>query len=136
MTRLYQRICCWLCFGLIGSGIFSCIAIAQADTWWNKAVSYHNPEIARIVNQTSHPLLISDAYATNPGNLVSLCYLFNSKVKLLLIPEVGTNFKLPPINFSNKDIFILNLPQTFRDEFKTKYKVELIAVNQNLWRVK
>ena len=136
ITRSYQHVWGWLCFGLIGSGIFSCISIAQTDTWWNKAVSYHNPEIARIVNQTDHPFLISDAYATNPGNLVSLSYLFDSKVKLLLIPEVGRNPVFPNIDFSDKDIFILNLPQAFRNKFETKYKVDLVAINQNLWKVK
>ena len=50
-------------------GLISCKVNFQAETWWNKGISYGNPKVAQIINLTTRPLLISDALGNNYGNV-------------------------------------------------------------------
>lgn len=111
-------------------GIISCLISSQADTWWNKVVSYHNPEIAAIINQYERPLLISNNNDINVGNLVSLAYLLAPQVKLLLTtkPTVPT---IPQGNFS--EVLIWNTGEKFADEFKEKNNCTLEMVGNNYY---
>jgi uncharacterized membrane protein len=120
---------------LVVVGIVSCTLSSQADTWWNKVVSYHHPEIARILNASDRPLLISDAYGINPVNVISLSYLVTDKVKFLLLPEVSVVPQIPalPPRFAN--IFLLNLPDFYRDKFSQQLGVQLVPLVENeLWK--
>ena len=79
---------------LTGS-IFSCVVSAFSDTWWGKGVSYYNGLVAKAINATESPLIISDRgdNFTNQGNLISLSYLLDDDVRLLLLsypPNVET----------------------------------------------
>jgi uncharacterized membrane protein len=67
--------------------VFSNWVNAYADTSWTKDLSYHNAEIARIVNAAPQPLIISDIGDdyTNTGDLLSLSYILAPKVQLLLL---------------------------------------------------
>lgn len=66
-------------------GLISCKVNFQAETWWNKGISYGNPQVAQIINLTTRPLLISDALGNNYGNVFSLSYLLEPKVQFLLV---------------------------------------------------
>lgn len=119
-----------LCFG-----IASCLAISQANTWWNKISSYHHPAIAQALNQKPQPLLVTDAYAVNPGNAVALSYLVQPQVKFLLLPEVGFNPQIPKITSQPSDIFLLNLPEAYRNQFAAQYDRKLQLVVSDLWQL-
>ena len=73
-------------------GVISCAISSQAETWWNKG-SLANPQIARIINNTVKPLLISSTYSLNIGDLMSLSHLLDDKVKI----ELGGEGSLPHI---------------------------------------
>ncbi|MBE9184866.1 glycosyltransferase family 39 protein [Microcoleus sp. LEGE 07076] len=70
--------------GIVSGGVSS-----QADTWWNKGSGWLGAElaVARIVNQASNPLIISD---TNIAYIMPLSYRLEPKVKLLIEPRCYT----------------------------------------------
>ncbi|MGH2414156.1 MAG: glycosyltransferase family 39 protein, partial [Microcystaceae cyanobacterium] len=43
---------------LISLGVFSCILITDADSWWSKGGNYHVTPIATIFNKAEHPILL------------------------------------------------------------------------------
>lgn len=77
-------------FGLIGlliivGGVYSQLTIVSSDTWWNKSFSANNRRIAAAVNAAERPLLIAGLGEVNPGELLSLSYLLDDRVGLLLL---------------------------------------------------
>lgn len=122
-------------FALIVAGVISCGLATQAETWWNKSVSADNPAIAQILNQANHPLLISDAYGINPGNLISLSYQLHPHVLLLLLPEVSSKPMIPALPRGVQEIFLLNLPAPFRTQLATQYQRRLTPVIGDLWQL-
>jgi uncharacterized membrane protein len=101
-------------------GLISSKVNSQAETWWNKGVSYGNPQVAQIINQTTSPLLISDALGNNYGNIFSLSYLLESKVRFLLVQ----NQKVPKIPNRFADIFLFNPSENWREAIEKKYNLK------------
>ncbi|MFN6462582.1 MAG: glycosyltransferase family 39 protein [Nostoc sp. DedVER02] len=108
--------------GLISSKVHS-----QSETWWNKGMSYSNPQVAQIINQTTRPLLISDALGNNYGNVFSLSYLLESKVRFLLVQ----NQKIPKIPDRFADVFLFNPSDTWRETIEKKYNLKTDIVYRN-----
>ncbi|MBD1867977.1 glycosyltransferase family 39 protein [Cyanobacteria bacterium FACHB-471] len=121
---------------LIVSGILSCAISSQAETWWNKVVSYDNPKIAKIINASENPIVVSDAFATNPGNVVSLSYLLNENVRLLLLPEISRSPTPPDIPEQFSNIFFLDLPNDYLNQFQEKYRSSLTLIGERAWQLK
>jgi uncharacterized membrane protein len=119
---------------IITAGVISCTVSSQSDTWWNKKNSHHNPEVARIINQTSQPLLISTNYRANQGEILSLSYLLDPKTKLLLASE-----PLPPqIPNGFSDVFLFNPSKGFRTTMETQQKQKIVPVGASdfrLWKL-
>lgn len=119
-----QQIWKFVLIGLIISGIASCSVSAQAQFWWNKSPSTHQPytEIARIVNQSVQPLLISDNSQEINNSFVcrmfALSYFLDSKVKLQLVLAP----QLPKIPTGFKNVFVFSPSQAW---------VQKIAAEQN-----
>ncbi|AFZ19781.1 putative membrane protein [Allocoleopsis franciscana PCC 7113] len=132
-----QRLWYMIMAGVISCGIISCNISFLAETSWNKVVSYNNHQVARIINQSNAPLLISNSYGMNFGNILALSYLLNSKVRLQLIndnPQTGfSDVPKIPQNFS--DVFLLNLPDPLRESIEKQYgwKLSLIFNDSHLW---
>lgn len=103
---------------VILSGLVSCAVSSQKETWWNKVVSNGNPKIANILNQTSRPLLISNLSGINYGNVFSLSYLVQPKVRFLLVKDTN----IPKITTNFSDVFLLNPSSKLRKEIEKKYK--------------
>lgn len=74
---------------LVSGSIFSCAISAQATFWYNKNLNAENIAIAKIINQTTHPLLISDARV---GHILSLSHSLNPNVQILL--QTSRTFKV------------------------------------------
>ncbi|MEH2379388.1 MAG: glycosyltransferase family 39 protein [Nostoc sp.] len=113
-------------------GLISSKVSSQAETWWNKGMSYHNPQVAQIINQTTRPLLISDALGNNFGNVFSLSYLLEPKVRFILVKSQ----KIPKITDGFTDVFFLNPSDIWREKIEKKYKLKTdIVYSDNYYSV-
>ncbi|RCJ20621.1 hypothetical protein A6S26_25590 [Nostoc sp. ATCC 43529] len=113
--------------GLVSYGVSS-----QAETWWSKVISYGNPQVARIINQANRPVLISDASGINYGNVFSLSYLLDSKVKFQLLKEQS----IPNIPDAFTEIFLLNPSDIWRQKIETTYNSKTeVVYNDNYYSV-
>ncbi|MBD2499630.1 glycosyltransferase family 39 protein [Anabaena azotica] len=105
---------------LIVCSLISSRLYYQADTWWNKGISYGNPEIARFINQKSRPLLISNFSEINYGNVFSLSYIVEPKVRFQLLKDQT----VPTIPNDFTDIFLLNPTNAWRQQIVRKYQLK------------
>ncbi|MGF1936355.1 MAG: glycosyltransferase family 39 protein [Nostoc sp. ChiQUE02] len=113
-------------------GLISSKVSSQAETWWNKGMNYGNPPVAQIINQTNRPLLISDALGNNYGNVFSLSYLLEPKVRFLLV----NNQRIPKIPDGFTDVFLLNPSDNWREKIEKKYKLKTdIIYSDNYYSV-
>ncbi|MHC5615064.1 MAG: glycosyltransferase family 39 protein [Nostoc sp.] len=113
-------------------GLISSKVSSQAETWWNKGMSYDNPQVAQIINQSTRPLLISDALGNNYGNVFSLSYLLEPKVRFLLV----NNQKIPKIPDGFTDVFLFNPSDIWREKIEKKYKLKTdIVCSDNYYSV-
>ncbi|GAB1543159.1 hypothetical protein NUACC21_58330 [Scytonema sp. NUACC21] len=120
---------------LISGGLASCIVSSQANSWWIKSISFHNPQIAAIINKATKPLLISNEGGNNLGNVISLSYLLEPKVKFQLVVE--PNIPNLPDGFS--DIFVLSPSPTLQQGLEKKYQAKLTPIESTseprLWKL-
>jgi uncharacterized membrane protein len=112
---------------VIAAGVISCAISSQAVTSWNKVISYNNLEVARIVNQAKAPLLISSSFGVNFGNIFSLSYLLNPKVKLQIVTgnTQPDYLNIPKIPLGFSDVFILNPSDQFREKIEKEYNTKM-----------
>ncbi len=101
------------------ASIASCTVSAFSDTWWSKDLSYFNAEVARKINQEAianrsikDTIVISDRGNdfTNMGDLLSLSYLLDKDVRLMLLSQS------PDIEMLNK----YSAPLVFRHSEKLR----------------
>jgi len=120
---------------LIIAGLVSSRVYYQAETWWHKGVSYHNLQVAQIIHRSSRPLLISDAEGINYGNVFSLSYLVEPRVRFKLVK----NQSIPNISDSYTQVFFLNITDTWRQQLATRYqsKINLVYRDEyySLWEL-
>ena len=125
---------------LLSVGVVSCAISSQADTWWNKYGSYANPQIARLINRSLHPVIISDSTLDVSnyvivGNLMSLSYLLEPKVKF----QVAIRPNIPKITDGFSDVFLLMPSDSLRKEIEKaeESKIDLVLENQivTLWKL-
>jgi uncharacterized membrane protein len=138
----WQRgFCRTLMVVLIVGGIISSVVSSQADYWWNKGGTHNNPQIARIINSSSRPLLASDAGGANLGNILSLSHLLDQKVRFRLLPDPATqkySLESDPFELSDgfSDLFLFNpSPATQKIIAEKNYKVKKVSIEDNLWRI-
>ncbi|MEG4442537.1 glycosyltransferase family 39 protein [Microcoleus sp. AT9_B5] len=101
------------------ASIASCTVSAFSDTWWSKDLSYFNAEVAKIINKEAianrsikDTIVISDRGNdfTNMGDLLSLSYLLDKDVRLILMSQS------PEIEMLNK----YSAPLVFRPSEKLR----------------
>jgi uncharacterized membrane protein len=125
-----QKFWQFVMIALLSIGVLSCVIISQAESWWSKDLNIYMPQVARIINQASQPLLITSCEGTWPlGDELSLSYLLNPKVRLYLVKEPN----LPKISNKFSDVFLYNPTHnpplkilTDQIEKQLKYKLEKI----------
>lgn len=122
---------------IIAIGIVSCVVSSQADIWWNKFFSQSLPKMARILNQTKSPLLISGVPPyENVGHLLSLSYLVNNTVQFQVISQPNL-LKMPTEEAS--DVFLFNPSESLRLETEKHHqsKAKRILRDQymTLWKL-
>ncbi|MFQ4141689.1 glycosyltransferase family 39 protein [Chlorogloeopsis sp. ULAP02] len=120
---------------LISMGVISFTVSSQTETWWSKFVSYGNPQVAKIINQSSRSLLISDDFENNYGNLFSLSYLVEPQVRFQLVKDKN----IPKIPQSVSNVFLFNPSPSLRKRIENKYKLKTQIVYKDkyssLWKL-
>lgn len=99
---------------VLTGGVLSNAVSSGAEVWWIKELGTENPAIARTVNQSAKPLLVTDISEVNLGNVLSMSHLLEPKVRLqllLLDPQVRSQIQLV------KSSTIPNIPSGFSDVF-------------------
>ncbi|NEQ41479.1 MAG: glycosyl transferase family 39, partial [Okeania sp. SIO3I5] len=119
---------------LLTASIVSCTLSAFSDTWWNKGLSYSNAELAKKLNATDSPILLSDLgdNYTNTGDLISLSYLLDDRVRLLLLSE-SPNLEMLA---NESKIFVFKPSGRLRKAIEGKQWEFESIVNGKLWRVR
>ncbi len=114
---------------------------AFSDTSWSKIPSQYNAEIARTINTSYSPLLISDrgdSY-TNLGDLLSLSYFLEKDTKLLLLSYPPQIDKLSPfLALSDTDIYIFRPTQKLvlaLEKLQLKDNIKTISKDGSLWKI-
>ncbi len=99
--------------------------------WWNKSPfkTRYNPEIARIINLSANPLLVSDA---SVERVLSLCYRLDDHVTLqLVLPQQPIR-----IDHHRGDIFLYQPSSKLREAIAMKNNQQIIPTEKNwLWQV-
>ena len=115
--------------------MISCRVNYQAATWWSKGVSYGNPQVAKIINQADRPLLISNSVGINYGNVFSLSYLVEPKVRFQLVQDQS----IPNIPDGFTDIYLLNPADEWRQQIAKKYQYQTEVIYRedyySLWQL-
>jgi uncharacterized membrane protein len=125
-----RKFCQMMIVILVCTGVLSCSVSSHAETWWNKG-SHANPQIARIINKTDKPLLISSNNSLNIGDLMSLSHLLSEKVQIQLVIEP----KMPQIPKGFSHIFLYNPSKVFQSKLEKKYKLNLADKRGRLWQI-
>lgn len=115
---------------LISGGILSASISTSAYSWWHKG-NPDNHHLARILNQSPRPLVISSNNSLNPDDLLSLSYLLDPKVKFQLIG--GSAVPEIPDGFS--DVFLYNPRQEVQAQLEKQYKIERVSNRGRLWSI-
>lgn len=119
----------YILISLILSGFISAAVSSQIPTWWNKSASKtrHNPEVARIINQSESSLVISNI---RPGELLGLTHLLEHTVHLQLVS--AANIPQIPNNF--REVFLYRPSDDLRVKFEAQYNID--KVQSWLWKLK
>jgi hypothetical protein len=134
-SLLLQKLWQFILIFLISAGVVSCIVYSQVDVWWNKKPSDTHVLAATLINQTHRPLIITSYYQSNLGELLSMSYLLNPKVKLQLVSEPN----IPKIPQEFSDIFVFNPSKTLKSGLEKLYNYKVEPLNPSelqLWQLK
>lgn len=124
---------------LITGSLLSCAVSAFSETWWNKGASYFNAETAKLINATNLPILISEKSENfiHRGDLISLSYLLEEDVRILLVSEASVLEKSPPTALeTNPSLFLFRPTKKLRMLMKSQYgQLEQLLPGGELWQV-
>lgn len=115
---------------LLLSGILSCAVSSQASVWWHKShsKSRYNPDVAKVINRSDRPLVISDQ---NPGMVLSLAHLLDSDVRLQLIQA-----PLPPLSSEFATLYVYRPSNRLRDTLQHQPGLKLEPAYRDwLWKI-
>ncbi len=112
---------------LLVVGLASCLMLVRSESWWHRGMSECNPRAARLIDQSSQPLVVSDGVGGEffdhaLSNVISLSRLVKPQTpfQVVLEPQTPT---LERQNFS--DIWVLTPSQHLRDWFNDRYPGQL-----------
>ncbi len=127
-----QKLWRLITIAIISCGVISCVLIVQADTWWSKYTNYYNSQVARIINQSPSPLLLSDS---DYDRILSLSHQLDPKVRLQLVASPRLDPKIRQRLTENPNE-VVEIPQEKLPEISGKFSdvflVELVPPNSFL----
>ncbi len=108
---------------VLSLGLISCGLIVRSDGWWSKGFSECNPAAARLINQTAHPLVITDGtgapFFDHPlSNAISLSLRLKPTTQFQIVLEPNLP-KLVPGEYSDR--FVLTPSAHLRQWLEQEY---------------
>ncbi len=131
---------------LLTGSVLSDAVSCQAESWWTKEWAFENPAIARRLDRTTKPLVVSDISEVSLGNILSMSHLLEPKVRLQLVlldeparsqAQLLDTPTIPKIPSGFSDVFVYGRSQNFSAKLAKKQnsKIELLSKQntQTLW---
>jgi uncharacterized membrane protein len=121
--------------GAIALSILSCSIGAKTPIGWNKVISYYNPPIAKLINQSPCPLLIANT-SMGVGEILSLSRLLNPNVTL----QLTVDSDVPQIQPGFSDVFLMTYSQSLRSQLAAQQQASVQPAYQErgktwLWQL-
>ena len=123
-------------------GVAACVINTQSETVWTKVVNYNMPTVARIINASPQPLVVSHSGNINFGSIFSLSYLVNPNTQFQLADgsQNQESENPPQIPEGYSDVFLLNPSDQFRQQLEQQQgnSAELVFNDAHLflWKMK
>lgn len=119
----------------IALSTLSCSMGAKNPIGWNKVISYYNPPIAKLINQSPRPLLIANT-SMGVGEILSLSRLLNPNVTLQLTVDPT----VPQIRAGFSDVFLMTYSQSLRSQLAAQQQASVQPAYQErgktwLWQL-
>ena len=104
---------------------------AQQQAPWTKSLSISLPEVAKIINQSTNPLMIGNQERHHPGNLFALANLLKPETKMQLLPiALESSWSLPA---HKGDVYLYSPTDQFRHTLEKNNQVKTILVFEDLF---
>lgn len=122
-------------------GILSGFDILKAESSWIKVFNYNLPSLARVVDESPKPLVISSSEGINFGSIFALSHLIDPKVRFLLLDsqQMPDDLAAPQIPEGFKDVFLFNPSEKFRQKIELQENTEAELVFNDfhlfLWKL-
>ncbi|MBU7587091.1 MAG: glycosyltransferase family 39 protein [Nostoc sp. TH1S01] len=119
---------------IISCGVISCVIISSAGIWWNKgaANNLRLDQVAAVINQTPHPIVISDAKFPY---ILGLTHIVNSDVNFQLTTQ-PQDLVIPKVK---DNLFLLYPSRNLYKYLKGKYNLESLYIGKKpvfgLWKL-
>ncbi|MEJ2403704.1 MAG: glycosyltransferase family 39 protein [Candidatus Thiodiazotropha sp.] len=113
------------------AGLLSQWRILHADTWWTKSYSAGNVELARLINHTERPVVLVDVGDANLGEVISLSYLLDTKVRLRIQTDYSAYDPPPDVTA----LFALNPGDSLKRRLDPDYRFEPLAGSWQWYRL-
>ena len=115
-VRFNQRLRGTLAATVLGLGILSCWSNSTKEVVWTKGTSLGLPAIARLINTSPKPLVVSDHEVHHPGNMMALSTLLRPSTKMqFLTHDLRSVYALPE---HSGDVFLISPIPQFRDKIE------------------
>jgi uncharacterized membrane protein len=129
-----RKIFIFIAVTLFFGGAVSCCIDSGSEVTLNKGFGKYQPEVARVINQSAHPLLIGEARGGNLAYVLALSHSLDPKVRLQLFGD-----SITPIAFDgHSEVFVYRPSPSMRRvlEEERNYSMELLHQPGGLWRLK
>ncbi|OCQ94455.1 hypothetical protein BCD64_07170 [Nostoc sp. MBR 210] len=119
---------------IICCGVISCVIISSSDIWWNKgtANNLRLNQVAAVINQTSQPVLVSDAKFPY---ILGLTHIVNADVNFQLTTQ-PENLVIPK---APNNLFLFYPSRKLRLYLNVNYNLEPVYMGKNrvfgLWKI-
>ncbi|MBI1815256.1 MAG: glycosyltransferase family 39 protein [Deltaproteobacteria bacterium] len=126
---LHARAWAGITAAVLLAGVVSCARSWTATTCWIKALGFYNREVARIIEQSPHSLLLTDA----TGLLLSLSHSVRSDFRVWYVAP-----PVPAIPDGYGDVFVLSPSDVLRAalEAHAGWQMEPVHEPGRLWRLR
>ncbi|MGH8546555.1 MAG: hypothetical protein ACREX3_23650, partial [Gammaproteobacteria bacterium] len=100
---------------------------SQAAVWWNHGpIFFDNPSVARVINESTLPLIISD----DTSRIFSLAHMLNPEARFRLIRDV-----VPEVSYTTREVFLYTRSEGLVGELEKRYGLDPVHQAGGLWRV-